>query len=117
MRLPKEISPDAIAVLSAIPPDRVVATNDFAYDDRVERHLPLLNIWAPLASGRQFYASAFMFNFQHPDAADRLRVQRGDAAFLRTDAAPWNSAGWLRIAHRRSYEAWIRDRTPQNLSK
>jgi hypothetical protein len=69
----KEIAPDAMATLRAIPPGaHLILTNDLAYDDHVERHLPLLNIWAPLASGQQFWASAFMFNFQLADAATRL---------------------------------------------
>jgi hypothetical protein len=70
----KEIAPDAMRVLRAVPGGpHMIITNDLAYDDRVERHLPLLNVWAPTASEQKFWASAFMFNFQYADAADRLR--------------------------------------------
>lgn len=70
----KAIAPDAQAALVSIPsgPGSVI-TNDLRWDDVRERHLPLLNIWAPAASGRQFYASAFMFHFAHADAPRRLR--------------------------------------------
>lgn len=76
-RAGKEVSADALATLRALPPDGgSVLTNDLAWDDASELHLPLLNIWAPAVSGHQFWASAFMFTFQHPDSGDRLaRVQ------------------------------------------
>jgi len=80
----KEIGADTMSVLSAIPANaQSVLTNDLQYDDHAEQHLPLLNIWAPLSSGRQFYASAFMFNFQYPDSGERLRIVR---AFVGEDS-------------------------------
>jgi hypothetical protein len=127
-RMPKEVAPDARIVLRAIPAEAsAVLTNDLAWDDRAERHLPLLNIWAPAVSGRQFWASAFMFTFQHPDAAERLRIanrffapttspaerlaiareQRIDFVFLRRDLAPaWSSEGWSLIAKSGRYELY-----------
>ena len=123
----KEIQPDAMAALRAIPADaRSILTNDLAYDDRVEGHLPLLNIWAPAASGRQFYASAFMFNFQYPDSAERLNKVRWffseatddertrearrlgiDVVLMRTDLGPvrrWN--GWNLLGRFGPYELY-----------
>lgn len=127
-RMPKEVAPDARIVLRAIPAEaRAVLTNDLAWDDRAERHLPLLNIWAPAVSGRQFWASAFMFTFQHPDAAERLRIvnhffapstspatrlaiaraQGIDFVFLRRDLAPaWSSEGWSPVAKSGRYELY-----------
>lgn len=127
-RVPKEVAPDARIVLRAIPAEaRAVLTNDLAWDDRAERHLPLLNIWAPAVSGRQFWASAFMFTFQHPDAAERLQTVNRffapstspatrlaiarhhgiDFVFLRRDLAPaWSSEGWSPVAKSGRYELY-----------
>jgi hypothetical protein len=127
-RMPKEVAPDARTVLRAIPPEaHAVLTNDLAWDDRAERHLPLLNIWGPAVSGRQFWASAFMFTFQHPDAAERLRIvsrffapstspaerlaiarEKGiDFVFLRRDLAPaWSPEGWSLVAKSGRYELY-----------
>jgi hypothetical protein len=127
-RTAKVIPPEAWTVLRAIPPDaHAVLTNDLEWDDRFERHLPLLNIWAPAASGRQFWASAFMFTFQHPDADERLRVVQQffspatsplarstiarrhgiDFVFLRRDLAPtWVSDGWPLVAKDGRYELY-----------
>jgi hypothetical protein len=126
---PKEIAPDAANVLRAIPTEtHAILTNELAYDDVVERHLPLLNIWAPLYSGRQFWASAFMFEFQYPDAARRLQQTRWffesasaedrnrfadvsgiDALFVRrTTPALW--PGWVLIARDGRYDLYRRQR-------
>ena len=77
LRMAKRISPDTLRVLNAIPSGGgSVLTNDLAWDDTFERHLPLLDVWAPAVSGRQFWASSFMFTFQHPDAGQRLQRVR-----------------------------------------
>lgn len=124
-----EVPPDTLYVLRSIPPGaRAVITNDLGWDDTKERHLPLLNIRAPAVSGRQFWASAFMFTFQHPDAAERLRriewffapatgsdariafarAAGIDHVLLRTDLAvrPLSFPGWTRVAARGRYELY-----------
>ncbi len=124
----KEVDPAARTVLRAIPNDaHAVLTNDLAWDDTRERHLPLLNIWAPAVSGRQFWASAFMFTFQHPDAPERLQriawffspstTPRDRLAFAQ-DAGidyvflrrtkPWSSEGWSLVARQGTYELYRR---------
>lgn len=120
----KEITSDAMNVLCEIPPgSHVILTNDLAYDDLVEKHLPLLNIWAPAATGQQFWASAFMFNFQYAEAADRLRQvdwffsQASDAERVRFARAAGIDlvfarehpiAGWRLIARDGRYELYSR---------
>jgi hypothetical protein len=123
----KEIAPDAMAALRSIPDDvQLILTNDLAYDDQVERHLPFLNIWAPASSGKQFYSSAFMFHFQYQDsverqrkvlwffnhATDEERIREGkalgiDLVLLRTDIAtgrPWH--GWRFLGRSGRYELY-----------
>jgi hypothetical protein len=65
---------DATAALSAIPvKGAIIVTNEIRYADDGERHLPLMNAWAPAVFGHQFWASNFMFGtFGHPDASRRL---------------------------------------------
>jgi hypothetical protein len=127
----KEVDPAARNVLRAIPADaHAVITNDLAWDDVQERHLPLLNIWAPAVSGRQFWASAFMFTFQHPDAPERLQriawffspstaprdrlafAQKAgiDYVFLRKTET-WRADGWTLVAGQGDYALYRRTGT------
>ncbi len=125
---PKTVPSDALEALRAIPVEaRAVLTNELPWDDAAEKHLPLLNVWAPAASGRQFWASAFMFTFQHADAAERLRDvtwffgpaatpaarlvfarQKGiDVVLLRRELHPtWPADGWILIARHGRYEVY-----------
>jgi hypothetical protein len=68
------VPPDATAALSTIPvKGAIIVTNEIRYGDNVERHLPMMNAWAPAVFGHQFWASNFMFGtFGHPDASRRL---------------------------------------------
>ena len=69
----KIISHSAIEALEAIPLERsVIFTNDCEYD-HVQRHLPLMNAWAPAIFGHQFWACNFMYGtYVAADAPERL---------------------------------------------
>lgn len=72
----KRVSADAVAALGSIPVDgSLLLSNDCSYDPVVERHLPLMNAWAPALFGHRFWACDFMFNnnFAADDASARLQ--------------------------------------------